>query len=94
MPLVSTSSKQSIFPKYELIKTLEEKCKACKLFYSKDADQTYVYSVTDLSPTYHSMIAVSKYGDRYALYASEDLTDKEMGVFAYFLDDAEKKMNL
>jgi hypothetical protein len=66
------------------------KCKESKLFARKDAEQTFIYSVSNPIPTrYDMMIAISKYGKKYAMLTPEDLTEKELMVFEFVLRDVD-----
>lgn len=90
MPMVSIISKEEICKQHALLGMLMLKCKSCKLFAGKDAEQTFIYSVSNpIPPRYDMMIAVSKYGKRYAMCTPEDLTEKELVVFEFILRDAD-----
>ena len=90
MPMVSIISKEEICKQHDLLGMLMLKCKMCKPFAGKDAEQTFIYSVSNpIPPKYDMMIAVSKYGKKYAMLTPEDLTEKELVVFEFILRDAD-----
>jgi len=90
MPLVSVISKEEICKQHGMIGMLMIKCKSCKLFERKEAERSWIYTVSNpIHPKYDTMVAISKYGKKYAMLTPEDLTEEEMIVFAYVLDDAE-----
>jgi len=90
MPLVSINPKKEIISYYELIQMLEKKCESCKLFAGKEAENTFIYSVSNpIHPKFDTSVAVSKYGKIYAMCTPEDLTEKELVVFEFILRDAD-----
>ena len=91
MPLVSISFKEEIVGQYELLQTLEEKCKKSIFFAKgKESDKTFIYSVSNpIPPKYNTMVAISQYGKRYAMLTPEDLTEKDLVVFEFILRDAD-----
>ena len=91
MPLVSISFKEEIVGQYELLQTIEEKCKKSIFFAKgKESDKTFIYSVSiPIPPKCNTMVAISQYGKRYAMLTPEDLTEKELVVFEFVLQDVE-----
>ena len=90
MPLASTISKEEICKQHGLIGMLMIKCKSCKLFAGKEAEQTFIHSVSNpIPPKYNMMAAISKYGKKYAVLTPEDLTEKELVIFEFILREAD-----
>ena len=88
MPLVSIIPKEEICKQHELIGMLMIKCKSCKFFARRKAEQTWIYAVANpIHPQYDTMVAISKYGEKYAILAPEDLTEKELIVFDYLMNE-------
>ena len=84
MPIASISSKEEVVSHYELIQKLEEKCKCCKLFKGKDAEQTWIYTVSNPIPRkYTTKVAISKYGKKYAMLTPEALTEEDLVIFEF-----------
>ena len=90
MPLVSIISKEEICKQHGLIGMLMIKCKSCKFFERKEAEQSWIYAVSNpIHPKFDTMVAISKYGKRYAMLTPEDLTEKEMIVFDYVMNEVD-----
>lgn len=87
MPMVSVIPKEEICKQHGLIGMLMIKCKN---FTRKEAEQSWIYAVTNpIYPKFDTMVAISKYGKKYAMLTPEDLTEKEMIVFDYVLNEIE-----
>lgn len=90
MPIVGTSSSETIEAQYNTINELKQKCESCKLFNGKPADSVYVYTVllgdydTEDGP---AMIAIARYGDTYAILPPKYLTGDQWSVLEYWLRD-------
>lgn len=79
--------KEHVEIQYKLLKALEEKCSACKLFDGFTPDNEYIYRrFTDLSD-YKAAIVYAEYKSchTYAVYSPETLTEKDFAIFESFL---------
>lgn len=85
---VSMHLKSEIVEQYETIKTLEEKCKSCKLFGGREPDATFMYLLSEpIRPKIDAIVAISQYGETYAIYSPEYLNWDEMMIFSVALND-------
>ena len=90
MPFVSIIQKEEICKQHGLIGSLMIKCKSCKFFARKEVDLTWIYAVSNpVHPKVDTMVAISKYGKKYAMLTPEDLNEKEMIVFDFVLQEIE-----
>ena len=92
MPLVSHTSKERVEMQHQLMIALESKCSVCELFKGMSPDSSYIYTLRNSNFTEPVMLAFAQYNDckAYAVYASEDLTEKQLSVFEYFLREVKQ----
>lgn len=90
MPISLTISKKEVVNQYEIIKMLEEKCKTCRMFVEKEADSTFIYSISNpIAPKYLAMVAISKYGKTYAMLTPDNLNQEDLLIFESVLRSAD-----
>lgn len=79
--------KEHVEIQYKLLKALEEKCSACKLFDGFTPDYGYIYREFTTPSDCKVAIVYVKYNScrTYAVYSPETLTGKDLAIFKSFL---------
>ena len=96
MPFIAKTSKEEIELQSTIIAKLEEKCASCTKLLEESVDSIWTYSVvvgyrTDDGP---AIVAIAKYGNIYAIYEPEYLTEEQLVVYEFLIRDVESKDRL
>ena len=83
MSFVLKDLKEHIAEEYITLERLESKCNSCRFFKGRNAEETFIYVVYEPD----TMVGISRYGKKYAMLTPDSLTEEELIVFAYVLEE-------
>ena len=94
--MIFQRKENEILEEYDAIKQLKQKCSSIEGFREKTADKIIIYAVETsyVTKAGKEILAIAQYGNIYAIYSPEYLTDEDLIIFQSLLDDVEDEDHL